>query len=135
VPEPLRILIADDHEPFRAMLKSWLGTLGAEVVPCRDGREALQRFHELAPDWVLMDIEMPVLDGLAATRQLIAGSPRARVIILTQHNDQQSRDAARNAGACGFVPKDDLELLTPILFPRQNHTQHLPDTEQPNLWS
>src|ERR1043165_9270986 len=120
---PLRILIADDHGPFRAMLKSLLGTLGAEVVECRDGREALNRFRELAPDWVLMDIEMPVLDGLAATRQLMAGNPKARVVILTQHNDEQSRAAARQAGACEFVPKDEFERLTPMLFPPQHDTQ------------
>src|SRR5438128_456018 len=106
---PLRILIADDHAPFRTMIKSLLGTLGAEVVEGRNGREALQRFDEFAPDWVLMDIEMPVLDGLAATRRLIAGNPQARVVILTQHNDEQSRAAAREAGACEFAPKDDFE--------------------------
>lgn len=113
----VRILIADDHGPFRTMLKSLLGAQGAEVVECRDGREALNRFDELAPDWVLMDVEMPGLDGLAATRQLIASSPKARVVILTQHNDEQSRAAARAAGACEFVPKDELEQLTSILFP------------------
>jgi CheY-like chemotaxis protein len=131
---PLRILIADDHEPFRTMIKSLLRSLGAEVVECRDGRDALQRFDEFAPDWVLMDIEMPVLDGLAATRQLIAGSPRARVVIVTQHDDEQLRAAAREAGACGFVPKDELELLTPILFPPQNDTPHSStNTKQPTL--
>ena len=120
---PLRILIADDHGPFRTMLKSLLGALGAEVVECRDGREALKQFNELAPDWVLMDIEMPGLDGLAATRQLIAGSPQARVVIVTQHDDEQARAAARAAGACGFVSKDELELLPAMLFPEPNLRQ------------
>jgi CheY-like chemotaxis protein len=120
---PLRILVADDHGPFRTVLKSLLGAQGAEVVECGDGHEALKRFSELAPDWVLMDVDMPVLDGLAATRQLIAGSPGVRVVIVTQHDDEQLRAAARQAGACGFVPKDALELLTPILFPSPNFTQ------------
>ena len=131
---PLRILIADDHGPFRTMLKSLLGAQGAEVVECRDGREALKHFDELAPDWVLMDIEMPGLDGLTATRQLMAGNPQARVVILTQHNDEQARAAAREAGACEFVPKDELELLTPILFPPENRTQQSSkNPQQPNL--
>jgi len=130
---PLRILVADDHGPFRAMLKSFLGAQGAEVVECRNGREALHRFGELAPDWVLMDIEMPVLDGLAATRQLMAGSPRARVVILTQHNDDQSRAAAREAGACAFLPKDEFELLTAMLFPTQTHSVLVDKTQTTQL--
>lgn len=131
---PLRILIADDHGPFRTMLKSFLGAVGAEVIECRDGHEALQRFTKIVPDWVLMDIEMPGLDGLAATRLLTASHPKARVIIVTQHDDAQLRAAAREVGACGFVPKDDIELLTPILFPPRKDTQPLSTkSNQPTL--
>lgn len=114
---PLRILIADDHAAFRGMVRSLLETFGAEVVECRDGLEALQRFRDSAPDWVLMDIEMPLLDGISATRQLLAASPQTRVLILTQYDDDDSREAAREAGACQFVPKDKLEILAAILFP------------------
>src|SRR5262245_32382458 len=112
----LRILIVDDHAGFRAMLRSLLHRLGAEVVECRDGVEAMRCYDEVAPDWVLMDLEMPRLDGLAATRELIANHPQARVLVLTQHDDADSRDAAREAGARHFVPKDQLDLLPPILF-------------------
>src|SRR5262249_14486360 len=101
----LRILIVDDHAGFRAMLRSLLVRLGVEVVECGDGREAVNRYGEVTPDWVLMDIEMPRLDGLAATRELIALDPRARVLVLTQHDDDDSRDASREAGARHFVPK------------------------------
>ena len=112
---PLRILIADDHGPFRAMLKSMLAQFGAEVVECRDGREAVQRFREFAPDWVLMDIEMPQLDGLSATRQIIAMSPRARVVMVTDHDDADLRAEADRAGAAGYVRKDNLEVLPGLL--------------------
>jgi CheY-like chemotaxis protein len=112
---PLRILIADDHEPFRAMLKSMLGTLGAEVVECRDGREAVQGFCEFSPDWVLMDIEMPHLDGLDATRQIIAMNPGARVLIVTNYDDADLRAQADRAGATGYVHKDNLEALPGLL--------------------
>ena len=107
------------------MLKSWLLALGAQVIECRDGREALQQFAELAPDWVVMDLEMPRLDGLSATRQLTTTCPKARVIILTQHDDDDSREAAREEGAYEFVPKDKLELLPAILFPRNPNTPNL----------
>jgi CheY-like chemotaxis protein len=119
---PVRILIADDHAAFRGMLRSMLRSFGAEVLECRDGREAVEQCGEFAPDWVLMDIEMPQLDGLAATRRLTMASPGARVIILTQHDDEESRDAAREAGACQFVPKDSLERLPVILFPGWGNT-------------
>ena len=131
---PLRILIADDHGPFRTMLKSFLAAHGVEVIECSNAHEALQQFNVVAPDWVLMDIEMPGLDGLAATSLLTASNPKARVIIVTQHDDAQLRAAAREAGACEFVPKDDIELLTPMLFPRQNRTQNSPmNPNQPTL--
>ena len=117
---PLRILIADDHEPFRAMLKSLLGTLGAEIVECRDGREAVQRFSEFAPDWVLMDIEMPQLDGLTATRQITAMSPRARVVIVTNYDDADLRAEADRAGASDYVRKDNLMVLPGLLKRRMD---------------
>ena len=103
------------------MLKSYLSGFGANVIECCNGREALQSFHEFAPDWVLMDIEMPLLDGLAATQQLTAANPRARVVILTQHDDEDSRAASLEAGACQFLSKDKLERLPAILFSPNNN--------------
>src|SRR5262245_27354249 len=111
----LRILIVDDHEPFRAMLKSMLGTLGAEVVECRDGREAVECFQEFNPDWVLMDIEMRHLDGLSATRQITSLSPHARVVMVTDYDDAELRAEAGRAGAAGYVRKDNLQVLPGLL--------------------
>jgi CheY-like chemotaxis protein len=115
----LRVLIADDHAAFRTLLSALLATLRTEVVECRDGREAVARFHEFAPDWVLMDLDMPCMDGLSATMQILAASPQARVLILTQHDGEDAREAAREAGAREFLAKDKLELLPAILFPNQ----------------
>jgi two-component system chemotaxis response regulator CheY len=112
---PLRILIADDHEPFRTMLKSMLGSLGAQLVECRDGREAVERFREFEPDWVLMDIEMPQLDGFSATRQIMALNPRARVVMVTDHDDADLRAEAGRAGAAAYVRKDNLQVLPGLL--------------------
>ena len=123
---PLRILIADDHEAFRAMLKSMLERLGAEVVECRDGLEAVQRFSEVAPDWVLMDIEMPKLDGLSAARQITAINPKARVVMITQHDDADLRAEAGRAGATGYVRKDNLQVLPGLL-------KRPPDQIRPSL--
>src|SRR5262245_31303659 len=125
---PLRILIADDHEPFRAMLKSMLGTLGAEIVECRDGREAVQRFSEFAPDWVLMDIEMPQLDGLSATRQITALSPQARVVMVSNYDDADLRAEAGRAGAAAYFRKDNLLELPGLLLRSPDQAPPLNDT-------
>jgi CheY-like chemotaxis protein len=114
---PLRILVADDHAAFRRVLRSLLGPFDAEVLECRDGREAVQRFDAFAPDWVLMDLEMPGLDGLSATRQIKHQHPNARVVLLMADADADVRAAAHEAGVCQIVLKEKLECVPAILFP------------------
>jgi DNA-binding NarL/FixJ family response regulator len=101
----IRILIADDHPHSRKGLRALLATYSAvEVVSeARDGREAVQLVEECQPDVVLMDIKMPVWDGLQATRQIKARWPQVRVIALTIRATSQS--AAMSAGADGFLLK------------------------------
>ena len=103
------------------MLKSLLGTLEAEVtvLECSDGREAVERFAKFAPDWVLMDIEMPHLDGLSATRQITAQSPRTRVVMVSHHDDPDLLTESARAGAIGYVRKDNLQQLPGLLLQQQ----------------
>jgi DNA-binding NarL/FixJ family response regulator len=75
----------------------------------------VQRFSEFVPDWVLLDIEMPHLDGLEATRQIAAMSPRARILIVTNYDDADLRAEANRAGAAGYVHKANLEELPGLL--------------------
>ena len=112
---PLTVLVVDDHAPFRAVVKTLLAQAGAEVAECANGTEALRRCDELRPDWVLMDIEMPDLDGIAATRALRVRCPHTRVVIVTQYDDPDLRAEAARAGACAYVLKDDLEALPRLL--------------------
>lgn len=106
----IRVLVADDQDLVRTGLRLILGTLdGIEVVgEARDGREAVRLARELHPDVCLMDIRMPVLDGVAATRQLAGPDvvdPVAVVVITTFDLDEYVHDALR-AGAIGFLLKD-----------------------------
>jgi DNA-binding NarL/FixJ family response regulator len=105
---PVRVLLVDDQALFREALAVLLGVHGGiEVVgEAGDGAEALDRAAELRPDVVLMDLRMPVLDGVAATRRLRAEQPGVRVIALTTFDDEQDVFAALRAGAVGYLLKD-----------------------------
>lgn len=103
----MRIVIADDHALFRDGLRSLLLAQGHEVVgEARNGREAVALVHEIRPDLVLMDISMPELDGLEATRAIALEVPEAKVVILTASEDQAKLLDAVKAGAQGYLLKN-----------------------------
>jgi len=105
----LRILIADDHEVAREGIRSLLQDhAGWEIcAEARDGREAVESATRLKPDILLLDIGMPNLNGLDATRQILAFDPDARILILTVHDAEQVVREVLAAGARGFVLKSD----------------------------
>jgi len=105
---PIRVLLADDHRLFAEALEAILaGESSIEVVGrARNGAEALELTLELEPDVVLMDISMPVMDGVEATRRIREARPGACVLMLTGSNAAVDVDRARDAGAAGYVTKD-----------------------------
>ncbi|HTF07878.1 MAG TPA: response regulator transcription factor [Asanoa sp.] len=104
----VRVLLVDDQALFREALAMLLGVRDdIEVVgEAGDGAQALDRVADLRPDVVLMDLRMPVLDGIAATRRLRAEHPAVRVIALTTFDDDADVFAALRAGAVGYLLKD-----------------------------
>jgi DNA-binding NarL/FixJ family response regulator len=115
----VRVVIADDQRLFAEALEAILSTDGRIDVVGRalDGRGALALAVEHMPDIVLMDIEMPVMDGIDATRRIRAEVPETRVIVLTGSAATQDVDRARTAGATGYVTKDQIagDLVRAIL--------------------
>ena len=113
-----RILIADDHEIVRRGIRSLLEShAGWEVCgEARDGREAVELCGQLDPDLILLDIEMPGLNGLEVARRTLSISPRTRVLILTIHDSEEVVREAVAVGARGFVLKSDLgrNLVTAV---------------------
>jgi two-component system, NarL family, response regulator DegU len=102
-----RVLIVDDHRLVREGLRRTLEEAGYEVVgEAQDGAEGLELAESTRPHVVLMDVSMPVLDGITATRRMRSRVPDARVVILTMHADQELVDKARTAGAAGYLLKD-----------------------------
>ncbi len=114
----MKLLIADDHAAFRQMLKNFLGSVSTDVVECADGGEAVVRYAQEKPDWVLMDIEMKPMDGMTAMRQIKARFPSARILIVTNHDDAELRAAARQAGAADYVLKENLRQVREIISSR-----------------
>ena len=116
--EPIHILIADDHTLFREGLKALFGSLpDTEIVgEAANGAEAVALAETEQPDVVLMDIQMPGLNGIEATRKIVQTSPHIGVIIVTMFEDNDSVFAAMRAGARGYVLKgaDQEEMLRVI---------------------
>lgn len=116
--ETVAILIADDHAGFRAGLRALLTAVpGVEVVgEAATGDEAVAQARSLQPDVVLMDIQMPRLDGIAATQQIVATSPHIAVLVLTMFEDDESVFSAMRAGARGYLLKgaDRAEIVRAI---------------------
>jgi DNA-binding NarL/FixJ family response regulator len=106
---PVRILIADDHELFRRGLAAELTQVNSWVVVAEaaNGRIAVELAAALKPDIVVLDLTMPELNGLDATRRIIAVEPAARVLILTAHESEQLVREVLSAGAVGYVLKSD----------------------------
>jgi CheY-like chemotaxis protein len=107
--------VVDDNASMRALISSVMEDIHPVVHECADAETALDLYPVLHPDWVLMDVRMAGIDGIAATRLLRLSHPDARVIIVTSYDDEQSREAARAAGAHGFVLKRDLTVLPGLI--------------------
>ena len=103
----VRVLLADDHRMLRQGLRRSLEDEGFDVVgEASDGDEAVRLAGELRPDVVLMDVSMPELDGVEATRQIRSSLPEVRVVMLTMHADREVLVDAIRAGADGYLVKD-----------------------------
>ena len=116
-PRPVRILIVDDHLLYAEALSLLLREQDLEVVGIAgDGRQGLAAAAELRPDLVLMDIEMPLMDGITATRRIRECLPETRVVVMTALTGEEHAEQALGAGAAAFVRKFSAagDLLTAI---------------------
>ena len=122
----LRILVADDHEVVRRGLCSLLESQpGWQICgEASDGRDVLKKVAELKPDIIVIDVAMPNLNGLEATRQILKANPKAKVLVLTLHDSDRLIHEVLTAGASGFVLKSDAarDLVAAVESLRQNKT-------------
>jgi DNA-binding NarL/FixJ family response regulator len=127
----LRVLLADDHQILRDGVRRGLESAGEEVVGEADnGEEAVTLVRSTKPDVVLMDISMPVLDGVTATRRIADEFPDVKVVVLTMHDDPQRTRAALEAGAIAYLSKgtsfaDVLDTLRRVMAGEEVLSPHL----------
>ena len=111
----MKVLIVEDNPSMRRMIRRMVARVAVEVSECDDGAAACSLYGELRPDWVLMDIELGEVNGITATRRIKSAYPEARVVIVTNYDDELLRQAAKAAGACAYVLKEDLLALLRFL--------------------
>jgi len=111
----MKLLIVEDNPGVRKVIRNLVASVAREICECADATEALALFRRERPDFVLMDVQMEGVDGITATRQLKAVDPTAQVIIVTDYDQPDLREAAYQAGACGYVSKENLLELVRLL--------------------
>ena len=97
------------------MIRELLEDVDSEIVECADGGEAIEAYEVNLPDFVLMDINMQPIDGLTAAKEILKRHPEAKIIIVSQHQDERTRANALAIGVASFVGKDDLTLLRDLI--------------------
>src|SRR5262245_29034633 len=121
--KPTRVLLVDDHEVVRKGLRALIDSRPEfEIVgEAVNGRDAIEKTTRLRPDVVILDLSMPEMSGLEATRQIVKTVPQTQVLVLTIHDSENMASAALQAGARGYVLKSDAgrELLTALTSLRE----------------
>jgi two-component system response regulator DegU len=112
----MKILIVEDNPTVRRLIRRATSDIADGVVECEVGADSLDAYIAHRPDIVLMDVRMSRMDGLTATRRLLCEYPAAKVIILTDYNDDELRSAAGEAGAYAYALKHNLTELEDIIL-------------------
>lgn len=111
----MKLLIADDSSAIRSFIKNICKDMFNEIFECEDGRDAVEIYKKEFPDWVLMDIKMKEMDGITAAKLIYEEYPAAKIVIVSQYNDEGIYEASIKSGAVGFINKEDLSLIEKII--------------------
>ena len=111
----MKLLIVEDNPSVRRVIRNIVATIADEIYECEDGADALTAYITYEPDWTLMDIAMKNVNGITATGLIKDRYPDAKVIIVTNYDEHDLRESAKQAGACGYVLKEDLFEIRELL--------------------
>ena len=124
----MKVMIVDDNAQMRGLIRTLLEGVASEFVECADGREAVDAYGTVQPDWAVMDLAMKEMDGLTATRLITSKFPGSHIMVITQHNHPKLHERAREAGAEGFLLKENLlELRSLLTVGSEGRTPGLPE--------
>ena len=113
----MKVMIVDDNAEMRTFIRTLLNDVASEFVECADGKEAVAVYETEKPDWTVMDVMMGGVDGVTATRLITSKYPGSQVMIVTQNNHPKLKERAHEAGAAGFLLKENLLDLRTALTP------------------
>ena len=120
----MKVMIVDDNAQMREFIRTLLADVASEFVECADGTEAVALYEATRPDWAVMDVVMGAVDGVTATRLITSKFPGSQIMIVTQHNHPKLRERACEAGAAGFLLKENLmDLRTALTAVRSREAQ------------
>ena len=107
----MNILIADDSTQTRELIKEVLQFDGHTFLECNNGLSAVKLYNDSHPDLVLMDISMPKVNGLEASKTILKKNPTAKIVIVTQYKEPSLMNEAKRIGTIGYLLKDDLTMI------------------------
>jgi len=116
----MKLLIVDDNADIRNMIKDILNSTFDEIIEHDDGEFVERVFSKEKPDYILMDVKMNKVDGFTATKNVLNYDSSAKIVIISQHNDDQTINEAYSAGAIKFIGKENLTKLVQF-FEQQTH--------------
>ena len=122
----MKVMIVDDNAEIRALIRTVLAGVAGEIVECSDGGQAVAVYGTELPDWAVMDIAMGEMDGLTATRLIKSRFPDSHIMVITHHNNPKLRQSAHEAGAEGFLLKEELTELPSLLTVRTQRDREPP---------
>jgi CheY-like chemotaxis protein len=117
--QPITILVVEDHDALRTSLVEWMKDILKEFtfLAARSGEEAVQIVSQQFPDIVIMDIQLPGMNGIEAVRRIKQMNPQTQAVILSMYNDRAFREDAMKAGASAYINKHDMQVeLIPTLL-------------------
>ncbi|MBN1449257.1 MAG: response regulator transcription factor [Bacteroidetes bacterium] len=119
----MRILIVEDNDAMRGTLRDLLSFITGDIVECADGTDAADAYEHHHPDLVLMDIRMPIMDGITAARNILRKHADARIVMVTEHDDRLYHRESRRIGVVEYFLKDDLRSLRQYVQAVSSHVK------------
>jgi DNA-binding NarL/FixJ family response regulator len=112
---PMKVLLVEEHSAVRSVIRQLVSSPETSIQECVDGADAIAAYTASRPDFVIMDTGIKDLDGIATSKRIKAMDPSARIVLISDYDDAVLRDSARQAGACGYVLKDNLLEVARLL--------------------